>query len=94
MELGRELLGRWGYRRVDELVWVKTDALQRLMRSGRTGHWLNHSKEHCLVGIKGAPALNRRVGRAPPAAAPVAAGEPNLRQSALVCRRRRRNHCN
>ena len=24
----------------------------------RTGHWLNHSKEHCLVGIKGNPKLN------------------------------------
>ena len=35
--------------------------LQRLIRTGRTGHWLNHSKEHCLVGIKGIPAINRNV---------------------------------
>lgn len=28
--------------------------------SGRTGHWLNHGKEHCLVGMKGNPKdLNR-----------------------------------
>ena len=40
MELGRELFGLWGYRRVDELVWVKTNQLQRLIRTGRTGHWL------------------------------------------------------
>lgn len=60
MELGRECLMEWGYERSDELVWVKTNQLQRLIRTGRTGHWLNHSKEHCLVGIKGNPAwLNR-----------------------------------
>ena len=53
MELGRECLQIWGYQRVDELIWVKTNQLQRLIRTGRTGHWLNHSKEHCLVGVKG-----------------------------------------
>lgn len=26
--------------------------LQRVIRTGRTGHWLNHTKEHMLVGIK------------------------------------------
>ncbi|CAG8530013.1 4349_t:CDS:10 [Diversispora eburnea] len=55
MELGRECLAIWGYDRADELVWIKTNQLQRLIRTGRTGHWLNHSKEHCLVGIKGKP---------------------------------------
>jgi hypothetical protein len=59
MELGRECLEIWGYKRVDELIWVKTNQLQRLIRTGRTGHWLNHSKEHCLVGLKGEPAINR-----------------------------------
>lgn len=59
MELARECLAKWGYKRVDELIWVKTNQLQRLIRTGRTGHWLNHSKEHCLVGIKGNPQLNR-----------------------------------
>lgn len=52
MELGRELLEHWGYTRVDELIWVKVGQTQRLIRTGRTGHWLNHSKEHCLVGAK------------------------------------------
>ncbi|CAD7699255.1 unnamed protein product [Ostreobium quekettii] len=61
MELGRECLEIWGYKRVDELVWVKTNQLQRLIRTGRTGHWLNHSKEHCLLGYKGDPAINRFV---------------------------------
>lgn len=61
MELGRECLELWGYRRVEELIWVKTNQLQRIIRTGRTGHWLNHSKEHCLVGIKGQPEVNRNI---------------------------------
>ncbi|XP_074645216.1 N(6)-adenosine-methyltransferase catalytic subunit METTL3-like [Tubulanus polymorphus] len=55
MELGRECLRLWGYKRIDELIWVKTNQLQRIIRTGRTGHWLNHGKEHCLVGVKGNP---------------------------------------
>ncbi|KAH9381497.1 hypothetical protein HPB48_005528 [Haemaphysalis longicornis] len=55
MELGRECLKLWGYERCDELIWVKTNQLQRIIRTGRTGHWLNHGKEHCLVGVKGHP---------------------------------------
>ncbi|KND01520.1 uncharacterized protein SPPG_03319 [Spizellomyces punctatus DAOM BR117] len=53
MELGRDCMAIWGYTRIDELIWVKTMQLQKLIRTGRTGHWLNHSKEHCLVGVKG-----------------------------------------
>ncbi|XP_015524986.2 N6-adenosine-methyltransferase subunit METTL3 [Neodiprion lecontei] len=59
MELGRECLQLWGYDRVDEIIWVKTNQLQRIIRTGRTGHWLNHGKEHCLVGMKGFPRVNR-----------------------------------
>ncbi|KAH7916780.1 MT-A70-domain-containing protein [Hygrophoropsis aurantiaca] len=55
MEVGRECLRVWGYTRVDEVVWVKTNQLQRVIRTGRTGHWLNHTKEHMLVGIKNPP---------------------------------------
>ena len=40
MELGRELLSLWGYRRIDEIVWVKVNQLGGLVRTGRTGHWL------------------------------------------------------
>ncbi|KAG8989226.1 hypothetical protein FRB90_002345 [Tulasnella sp. 427] len=52
MEVGRECLRFWGYTRVDEVVWLKTNQLQRVIRTGRTGHWLNHTKEHMLVGLK------------------------------------------
>ncbi|KAK3434159.1 hypothetical protein EUGRSUZ_D01689 [Eucalyptus grandis] len=61
MELGRECLELWGYKRCEEIIWVKTNQLQRIIRTGRTGHWLNHSKEHCLVGIKGNPEVNRNI---------------------------------
>ena len=60
MELGRECLSLWGYERCEEIIWVKTNQLQRIIRTGRTGHWINHGKEHCLVGIKGnPPEINR-----------------------------------
>ncbi|KAK4046591.1 methyltransferase [Microbotryomycetes sp. JL201] len=52
MELGRECLAAWGYERIDEVIWVKMNQLQGLIRTGRTGHWLNHSKEHCIVAIR------------------------------------------
>lgn len=61
MELGRDCLTLWGYERIDELIWVKTNQLQRLIRTGRTGHWINHGKEHCLVGVKGSPVMNRGI---------------------------------
>ncbi|KAE9386814.1 MT-A70-domain-containing protein, partial [Gymnopus androsaceus JB14] len=35
-----------------EFIWLKTNQLQRVIRTGRTGHWLNHTKEHMLVGVK------------------------------------------
>ena len=49
------------YLPVGELLWLKTNQLQRLPRTGRTGAWLNHVKEHCLIGIKGEPKLNRQI---------------------------------
>ena len=32
---------------------MKTNTNGKIIRTGKTGHWLNHSKEHCLVGVKG-----------------------------------------
>eukprot|EP01084_Bolivina_argentea_P078574 142594_1 len=53
MELARKCMERWGFECQEEILWIKTNQLQRIIRTGRTGHWLNHSKEHCLVGVKG-----------------------------------------
>jgi mRNA (2'-O-methyladenosine-N6-)-methyltransferase len=61
MELGRECLIKWGYKRIDEIVWIKTNQLHRLIITGKTGHWLNHSKEHCLVGLKGKPPIHPKI---------------------------------
>ena len=54
MEVGRELLHLWGYKRVDELVWVKVNQLQRLIRTGRTGHWLKYV-HRLLIPVKSFP---------------------------------------
>ena len=71
--------GPWkrGYRRCGELVWAKINQLQSVIRTGRTGHYLNHSKEHCLVGVKGDPSklyLRRRTAGTAAAAAAGASG--------------------
>ena len=55
MEIGRVCLRVWGYTRVDEVVWVKANQLQHVIRTGRTGHWINHTKEHMLFGVKSPP---------------------------------------
>ena len=54
-------MAKWGYKRVDEIVWIKTNQINRLIITGKTGHWLNHTKEHCLVGIKGNPKINTKL---------------------------------
>lgn len=62
LEMGKESLARWGYSLVNQLTWIKTSQLVRTISTGRTGHWLNHSKEHLLVGSKGDPKwLNKAV---------------------------------
>ncbi|EGD82745.1 N6-adenosine-methyltransferase 70 kDa subunit [Salpingoeca rosetta] len=53
VDLGRELLKRWGYNYANDLIWIKINQLQNLVRTGRTGHWMNHAKEHCMIGVKG-----------------------------------------
>ncbi|QLG74295.1 hypothetical protein HG535_0G01790 [Zygotorulaspora mrakii] len=62
IEMGKEFLTKWGYIVLHEISWVKTNQLSRTIVTGRTGHWLNHSKEHLLVGLKGNPIwLNRKI---------------------------------
>ena len=52
IEVGRRALTKWGYKIYDEMIWIKLNQLRRTIVTGRTGHWLNHSKEHLLVGLK------------------------------------------
>lgn len=60
LDAGRNCLRQWGYTHTEELLWVKTNQLGRTIGTGRTGHWLNHTKEHVLVGVKGNPSFLRR----------------------------------
>lgn len=71
---GRQLLVKWGYRRCEDLIWVKTNRKSKVAMvcnynkrtSTEVAHLhnqgsrilneneiLQHSKEHCLMGIKG-----------------------------------------
>ncbi|CCF57286.1 hypothetical protein KAFR_0C02930 [Kazachstania africana CBS 2517] len=62
IEIGKDSLKNWGYEVVNEISWIKTNQLGRTIVTGRTGHWLNHSKEHLLVGVKGNPLwLNKHI---------------------------------
>ena len=53
LDVARDCIRTWGYEYVDDVVWVKTNQIGGTVRSGRTGHWFNHNKEHCLIGMKG-----------------------------------------
>uniref|UniRef100_A0A1I8I937 N(6)-adenosine-methyltransferase non-catalytic subunit METTL14 n=2 Tax=Macrostomum lignano TaxID=282301 RepID=A0A1I8I937_9PLAT len=54
LEHGRRCLRKWGFRRCEDICWIKTN-------KGRPGHKLveaetalfQQTKEHCLMGIKG-----------------------------------------
>ncbi|ETW79732.1 hypothetical protein HETIRDRAFT_419396 [Heterobasidion irregulare TC 32-1] len=55
LERGREVLARWGYRRCEDVVWVKTN---KATNKGPgtdppTTSLLTRTKQHCLIGIRG-----------------------------------------
>ncbi|KAI9701885.1 MAG: hypothetical protein M1836_001229 [Candelina mexicana] len=52
-EIGRDNIERWGYKVMTEIIWIKTNRLNKTIVNGRTGHWLNHNRETCLLGFKG-----------------------------------------
>jgi mRNA (2'-O-methyladenosine-N6-)-methyltransferase len=62
VEDGRRLLKKWGYRRCEEVCWVKTNKqgpqLQPDLPTSTTS-LLVRTKEHCLMGIKGSVRRNR-----------------------------------
>ena len=58
LDKGRELLKNWNFRRCEDIVWIKTNKLNftKMSKSNLESedNLLQHTKEHCLVGIKGA----------------------------------------
>ena len=57
LDKGRELLKNWNFRRCEDIVWIKTNKLNFTKMSKKLeseDSLLQHTKEHCLVGIKGA----------------------------------------
>ncbi|KAE8233356.1 hypothetical protein CF326_g1605 [Tilletia indica] len=69
LERGRELLAKWGYRRCEDIVWVRTNRAASKTQQGGvdSGHGnsedhlrqtstssvLQRSVQHCLMGIRG-----------------------------------------
>ena len=52
LDLGRIVLKKWGFRRCEDIVWIKTNKTQNIIAEDK-GEVFRHTKEHCLVGIKG-----------------------------------------
>ncbi|EIW76676.1 MT-A70-domain-containing protein, partial [Coniophora puteana RWD-64-598 SS2] len=55
LERGREILAKWGYRRCEDVVWVKTNHTTNRGpgTDPPTTSLLTRTKQHCLMGIKG-----------------------------------------
>lgn len=52
---GRELFKKWGYKRCEDVIWIKTNKKSRDRKNteGDGKSILQRVKEHCLVGLKG-----------------------------------------
>ncbi|KAF5732376.1 hypothetical protein HS088_TW18G01070 [Tripterygium wilfordii] len=54
LEQGRQCLKKWGFRRCEDICWVQTNKSTPTPSLRHDSHTLfQHSKEHCLMGIKG-----------------------------------------
>ncbi|CAK9223059.1 unnamed protein product [Sphagnum troendelagicum] len=54
LEQGRHCLKKWGFRRCEDICWVKTNRENPTPALRHDSNTLfQHSKEHCLMGIKG-----------------------------------------
>lgn len=62
LEDGRALFKRWGFRRVEDICWVKTNRVAQVDERGRVKQGsvmygdtsiLQRTKEHCVLGVKG-----------------------------------------
>ncbi|SOV17001.1 mRNA methyltransferase, putative [Plasmodium sp. gorilla clade G2] len=60
LEDARVLLNKWGYRRCEDICWLKTNINEKnkknkyLNEINNENSYLQRTTEHCLVGIKGA----------------------------------------
>jgi N6-adenosine-specific RNA methylase IME4 len=52
---GRELFKKWGYKRCEDVVWIKTNKKNKDIKQSSSSDKsiLQRVKEHCLVGLKG-----------------------------------------
>ncbi|KAJ8075015.1 regulatory protein [Marasmius tenuissimus] len=55
LERGRDVLAKWGYRRCEDVVWVKTNKSNNRGpgTDPPTTSLLTRTKQHCLIGIRG-----------------------------------------
>lgn len=53
LEEGRKLLKKWGFRRCEDICWVKSNKNQQICTLSDDDAIFEHTKEHCLMGIKG-----------------------------------------
>ncbi|PWN50633.1 MT-A70-domain-containing protein [Violaceomyces palustris] len=55
LERGREVLTRWGYRRCEDIVWVRTNPTARAgdVAQASTSSAFTRTVQHCLMGIRG-----------------------------------------
>ncbi|CAG8585971.1 2466_t:CDS:2 [Diversispora eburnea] len=53
LDRGRQLLLKWGYRRCEDIVWIKTNKTWEGSRFFEERSVFQRTKEHCIMGIKG-----------------------------------------
>lgn len=58
-KIALDLMKKWGYEYCDEIVWVKQTVNGKIAKGH--GYYLQHTKETCLVGIKGNPKFNGNI---------------------------------
>ncbi|WIA36475.1 hypothetical protein OEZ86_007775 [Tetradesmus obliquus] len=58
LDAGRHCLRKWGYKRAEDICWIKTNTQHKSRKYliptyQQEGSMLVHTKEHCLMGIRG-----------------------------------------
>jgi N6-adenosine-specific RNA methylase IME4 len=53
LDRGRQLLLKWGYRRCEDIVWIKTNKKWEGSHFIEPRSVFQRTKEHCIMGIKG-----------------------------------------